>query len=88
MCVFIFRIYRFSNFSIIYLDSLLYNEGVRLDPQKIYREALTDFLLTGGEANLDFLKEGNPDITKIDDPASRSPIKADIRLAIIKFLEK
>ncbi len=36
-----------------------------LDTGKIYRVALTEFLLTGGEANLDFLNPGNPDIVKL-----------------------
>jgi len=29
--------------------------------------AFTDFLLTGGERNLDFLKRDNPDLTDIKD---------------------
>ncbi len=80
---------------------LLYNENLHYDStannwilsnqpinlQKTYKVALTDFLLTGGESKLDFLKPGNPDIIKIDDPEKRSPVLADIRLAIIKYIE-
>ena len=54
-----------------------------IDSLITYRVALPDFLLTGGEANLGFLKPGNSGIVKIlPDPAT------DIRLAIIKYLEK
>jgi 2',3'-cyclic-nucleotide 2'-phosphodiesterase (5'-nucleotidase family) len=59
-----------------------------IDANKIYKVAVTDFLLTGGEANLDFLKQGNPDLIKTDDPEKRSAVQADIRLAIIKYLEQ
>jgi len=38
-----------------------------IDPAARYTVALTDFLLTGGERNLDFLKRDNPDITNIKD---------------------
>ncbi len=63
-------------------------KGQPIDPQRIYRVAVTDFLLTGGEANLDFLKNGNPEIVKVDDEKSRPAEKADIRLAIINYLQK
>lgn len=58
-------------------------KNTNIDSLKTYRVALPDFLLTGGESNLGFLKPGNSSIVKIfPDPAS------DIRLAIIKYLEK
>ena len=54
-----------------------------------YRVALTDFLLTGGEANLEYLKPDNPGIVEsymrimqVGHPLS------DIRLAIIQYLLK
>lgn len=62
--------------------------GVPIKSDDIYRVALTDFLLTGGEANLEFLTDKNSDIIKIypvvtdvNDPRS------DIRLAVIKYLK-
>jgi len=60
-----------------------------IDPAKIYRVALPDFLLTGGESNLGYLKAGNSDIVKIYDAqtALTEPM-SDIRLAVIKYLEK
>ncbi len=58
-------------------------KNTNIDSLHTYRVALPDFLLTGGESNLGFLKPGNSGIVKIlPDPSS------DIRLAIIKYLEK
>lgn len=55
----------------------------------VYRVALTDFLLTGGEANLEFLNEKNPLVVKIH-PTSNAIAdpKSDIRLAIVYFLSR
>lgn len=59
-----------------------------VDPGKVYKVAITDFLMTGGEANLGFLNKDNPDIVKVypvytslDDPRS------DVRRAIIRYME-
>ncbi len=72
----------FSNNDIVINDK-------SLDTNRIYRVALTDFLITGKEANLEFLNEKNPDIIKVykTDAKVNNP-KSDIRLAIIKYLEK
>ena len=82
---------------------LQYNEGIRLDssthiwqlngasidPAKIYRVAMAEFLLTGKEANMDFLNPGHPDIVKVyDAETSPSAPKSDIRLAVVRYLEK
>lgn len=63
-------------------------DGEAIDPERVYRVAITDFLLTGGESNLGFLTKDNPDIVKVfpeytdkDDPRS------DIRKAIIHYME-
>ncbi len=63
-------------------------KNMAIEPNKIYKVALTDFLMTGGEANLGFLTKDNADIIKvypvyadINDPRS------DIRRAIIRYLE-
>lgn len=63
--------------------------NTKIDSQKIYRVALTDFLLTGGEANLAYLIPNNPDIEKVY-PAEtdiKNPL-SDIRVAIIDYLKK
>jgi 2',3'-cyclic-nucleotide 2'-phosphodiesterase (5'-nucleotidase family) len=53
-----------------------------------YRIVLTDFLLTGGEANLDYLTEKNPMITRVFPVATAvSDPRSDIRLAIIRYLK-
>lgn len=63
--------------------------GNAIDVAKIYRVALTDFLLSGKEANMDFLNEKNPEVAKVY-PAetSVSHARSDIRLALIRYLEK
>jgi 5'-nucleotidase len=60
-----------------------------VDPGKVYKIAITDFLMTGGEANMGFLTKDNPDIVKMypvftdmNDPRS------DVRRAIINYMER
>lgn len=69
-----------------------------LDDAKIYKVALNDFLLTGGEYKMEFLKASldadgkstNPDIPKIikPDPKDKADLRNDIRQALIAFLRK
>jgi 2',3'-cyclic-nucleotide 2'-phosphodiesterase (5'-nucleotidase family) len=57
--------------------------------EMLYRVALTDFLLTGGETNMGFLTKTNPGITKVYPVVTAvSDPRSDIRLAIIRYLEK
>jgi 2',3'-cyclic-nucleotide 2'-phosphodiesterase (5'-nucleotidase family) len=63
-------------------------KNVPVDANKVYKIAITDFLMTGGEANLGFLTKDNPDMVKVypvftdlNDPRS------DVRRAIIRFME-
>lgn len=55
-----------------------------IDAERIYRVALTDFLLTGQETRLDFLHRDSASILKIY--PQQSPEQSDIRLAVIKYL--
>jgi 5'-nucleotidase / UDP-sugar diphosphatase len=67
-----------------------------VEDSKLYRVALPDFLLSGNESNMGFLKSSlsadgksdNPDIPKIMKPDSKdkSDLRNDIRLALIKHL--
>jgi len=67
-----------------------------LDDNKLYRVALPDFLLSGNESNMGFLKaslgadgkSNNPDIPKIikPDPKDKSDLRNDVRLALIRHL--
>lgn len=60
-----------------------------VNPLKIYHIAVTDFLLTGKEANLDYLNPTNVDIVKVYDPvSSAADPRSDVRLAVVKYLEK
>jgi hypothetical protein len=48
-----------------------------------------EFLLSGKEANLDFLNPTNPDVVKVYDAnTSVTSPKSDIRLAVVKYLQK
>lgn len=80
---------------------LLHNENLKneagkwmlnnsvIDPSGVYHVALTEFLLTGKEANLDFLNPKNPEIVKLYDAAtSITDPRSDLRLAIVRYLEK
>lgn len=82
---------------------LLYNEEVSfdstsnswklsnttIDASKIYRVAMGEFLFSGKEANLDFLNPKNPDVVKAyDAETSPSSSASDIRLAVVRYLEK
>ncbi len=52
-----------------------------IDPAGRYTLAITDFLLTGGEANLGFLTRDNPEISNIEE-------LRDIRMAVIDELKR
>lgn len=80
---------------------LLYNENlinandkwllnnVTIDPSKTYHVAVTDFLLTGKEANLDYLNPTNIEIVKTYNAIpSLTDARSDVRLAVVKYLEK
>ena len=63
--------------------------SVAVDPAKTYRVAMPDFLFSGREANLEFLNKDNPLITKVyEAETSVQSLKSDIRLAIVKYLER
>ncbi|MEJ7625862.1 MAG: bifunctional metallophosphatase/5'-nucleotidase [Ferruginibacter sp.] len=79
-----------------YSNSLTYSsassnwtlQSKEIDPLKSYKVVMTDFLLTGGEANLGFLKKDNPQIIKVYPVAtSLTDPKSDIRLSIIRYME-
>jgi 2',3'-cyclic-nucleotide 2'-phosphodiesterase (5'-nucleotidase family) len=60
-----------------------------IDTVKTYRVAMPDFLILGKERNLGFLNDRNPQVLKVypAETSSANP-KSDIRLAIVKYLEK
>jgi 2',3'-cyclic-nucleotide 2'-phosphodiesterase (5'-nucleotidase family) len=74
--------------------------GAPIDPQKTYRVVMSDFLLTGAEQNMGFLKAditnaatgatNNPDVLKIEraDPKNKNDLRADVRHALIAYWRK
>jgi 5'-nucleotidase len=63
-------------------------KNAAIDPNKIYKIAITDFLMTGGEANMSFLTKDNPDIVKLYPVfTDMSDLRSDIRRVIISYME-
>lgn len=62
--------------------------GQLIEPQKIYRVAMPEFLLTGKETNLNFLNPDNPDVVKVYEEEKTSAALSDIRKAVVQYLEK
>lgn len=78
-------------------DSQWFIGAVPVDPEKNYRVVLPDFLLTGNETNMGFLKTeasgsgagtSNPGISAWSkaDPNDKTDLRRDIRLALIQYL--
>lgn len=70
-----------------------------LDDVRIYRVVLPDFLLTGNETNMEFLKASattdgkgttNPDILHLEKPGAgdTADMRSDIRFALISYLRR
>lgn len=59
-----------------------------VDAGKVYKIAITDFLMTGGEANLGFLTKDNPDVVKVYPVfTDLNDSRSDVRRAIIRYME-
>lgn len=62
---------------------------IPVDAGNVYKIALTDFLMTGGEANMNFLTKDNPDIIKVYPVfTDMSDLRSDVRRAIISYMER
>lgn len=62
--------------------------GGPVDPAKTYRVAMPEFLFSGKEANMDFLQANNVDVVKVYPVAEKGDARSDIRLAVVRYLEK
>ncbi|OWY24433.1 bifunctional metallophosphatase/5'-nucleotidase [Sphingobacteriales bacterium UPWRP_1] len=71
-------------------DNRFLVQDKEIDPNRVYHVVLPDFLLTGVETNLDFLKPDNPEIVKITkpDPADKSDFRNDVRQVVIEYIKK
>jgi 2',3'-cyclic-nucleotide 2'-phosphodiesterase (5'-nucleotidase family) len=63
-------------------------KGTPIEAGRTYRVAMSDFLLTGKETNLDFLNAQNPEMVTVHEARNEkdNPL-SDIRLAIVRYLE-
>jgi len=80
-----------------YPESVRYNETAKrwlvneqaIDTATVYKVALPEFLMTGGEANMGFLTKDNPGVVKFYPAVTTvADARSDIRLAIIRYMEK
>ena len=63
-------------------------KNIPVDAGKTYKVAITDFLMTGGEANLDFLTKDNLDMVKVYPVfTDLNDARSDVRRAIIRYME-
>lgn len=62
--------------------------GITIDPAKTYRVALPEFLLSGKEANMDYLNPTNVEVVKVYPAAGKGETLSDIRLAVVRYLDK
>jgi 2',3'-cyclic-nucleotide 2'-phosphodiesterase (5'-nucleotidase family) len=70
--------------------SIWYFKGNNINENDTYKIAISDFLLTGMEQNMTFLKKDNPDILRVTEPQAgdKTDLRNDIRLAVIKYLKE
>ena len=63
--------------------------GKPINENAKYNVAMGDFLMTGGESNLDFLNPENPEITQVSRPKpdDEKDLRRDIRQAVIAYLK-
>ena len=63
--------------------------GKAIDPEKTYHVALPEFLLSGKEANMDFINPKNPEVLKVYPAATaKTDPRTDVRLAVVQYLQK
>ena len=65
-------------------------KSAEFDDSKVYKAAVSDYLLSGMEQNFGYLTKDNPGIVKITvpDAADKNDLCNDVRFAVIKFFEK
>lgn len=76
------------NENLVFANDAWSLDGLAIDPAKTYRVALPEFLLSGKEANMDFLNPTNVEVVKVYPSAGKGETLSDIRLAVVRYLEK
>jgi 2',3'-cyclic-nucleotide 2'-phosphodiesterase (5'-nucleotidase family) len=62
--------------------------GVTIEPSKTYKIVSPEFLFSGAEKGLEFLKEGNPEIKLLKRFDAPGDLHTDLRLAVVKYLSE
>lgn len=72
-------------------DGKFYIKNQPINPEATYRIALTEYLMTGREHNLDFLTPDNAEIVKYHNPppanANKNDLRNDIKKAFVAYLK-
>lgn len=58
-----------------------------IDPEKVYRVAVSDFLMTGLESNFEYLTQDNAQVQAVIRPGTESILR-DVRLVLAEYLKK
>lgn len=63
-------------------------KGIPIQPDKTYRIAMPEFLMTGMESNMSFLTPDNSEIVKVTYPPEGDTLRSDIRYAVMAYMEE
>lgn len=77
------------NENLVFANDVWSLNGQPIDKMKTYHVALPEFLLSGKEANMDFVNPTNVEVVKVYPAvtAAADP-RSDVRLGVVKYLEK
>ena len=77
------------NENLVFANDIWSLNGQPVDKSKTYHVALPEFLLSGKEANMDFVTPTNIEVVKAYPAATAvTDARSDVRLAVVKYLEK
>lgn len=62
--------------------------GKKIQPDKTYRVAVNDYVVSGQQQYLEFLNAQHPQMVKITAPSETETLKLDLRKAVIDYLRK
>ncbi len=77
------------NENLVFANDVWSLNGQPIDKMKTYHLAMPEFLLSGKEANMDFVNPTNVEVVKVYPTATVvTDPRSDVRLAVVKYLEK
>lgn len=76
-----------QHFGVAHMPGTWLINGQALDEERVYRVAISGFLMSGREENLEFLTPDHPDVLAVKRPAS-DDARRDVRLVLAEYLKK